>query len=138
MMRLRNQQNVEHVFERERERERQRELQDAHDRTARHQPQMRPHVAEKPHQRGPRNDAVEDALEKTAATLVGFVGSAGRLTNGTIRRLRRAGDHHGTTIWHADRLAVAQAPENMSIPVELKRLTHVGGESGDDAQGARR
>src|SRR5271170_5996837 len=99
-MRLRNQQDVEHVFEGEWKRERQRELQDAHDGAARHQPQMRPHIAEKPHQSGARNDAVENAPEKTAATLVGFVGSACRLTNGTIRRLRRTGDYSRTAIWH--------------------------------------
>ena len=100
-MRLRNQQNIEHVFESERKRERQRELQDPHHRPARHQPQMRPDVAEKAHQRSLWNDAVEDPLEKTAATLVGLVGSAGRLPGGTVRRHRRAGNQSRTTIWHA-------------------------------------
>ena len=100
-MRLRNQQNVEHVFEGERKRERQRELQDAHDGAARHQPQMRPHVTEKSHQGSARNDTVEDALEETAASLVGFVRSAAGLRGGTIHRLRRTGDYSRTTIWHA-------------------------------------
>ncbi len=54
-VRLRHQQNVEDVFEGERKRERQRELEDAHDGAARHQPQMRPHVAEKAHKGGARN-----------------------------------------------------------------------------------
>ena len=48
-MRLRNEQDVEDVFEGERKRERQRELQDAHDGPARHQPQMWLHVAEEAH-----------------------------------------------------------------------------------------
>ena len=100
-MRLRNQQNVEDVFEGEWERERQRELQDAHDGAARHQPQMRPHVAKKSHQGGARNQAVEDAPEKAAATLVGFVGRAAWIRRGTIHRLRRTGDYCRTTIWHA-------------------------------------
>ena len=100
-MRLRDQQHVEHVFEGERKRERQRELQDAHDGAARHQPQMRPNVAEKPHQGSARNETVEDSREETAATLVGFVGSASRLPGETIHRLRRTGDYSRTTIWHA-------------------------------------
>src|SRR5271166_2855661 len=100
-MRLRHQQHVEHVFERERKRERQRELEDAHAGAARHQPQMRPDVAEKPHQCRARNETVEDSREKPAATLVGFVGSASRLPGGTIHRLRRTGDYSRTTIWHA-------------------------------------
>ena len=100
-MRLRHQQNVEDVLEGQRKRERQRELEDAHDRAARHQPQMRPHVTEESDQGSARNEAVEESLEETAATLVRFVGSAGRLTNGTIHRLRRTGNYSRTTIWHA-------------------------------------
>src|SRR5579863_7370055 len=110
-VRLGDQENVEHVFEGKWKRQRQRELQDAHDGAAGHQPQMRAHVAEEAHEGSARNDAVVEALENAAATLVGFVGSAG-LRGGTIHRLRRTGDYSRTTIWHARSLAGAQSPEN--------------------------
>src|SRR5208283_780326 len=102
--------------------ERQRELEDAHDGSARHQPHMRANVSKEPHQCSARNETVEDSREKTAATLVGFVGSASRLPGGTIHRLRRTGDYSRTTIWHAPEFSSrASARKYVKFGAERRR-----------------
>src|SRR5580698_4944077 len=111
-MRLRNQQNVEDVFEGEWKGERQGELENTHDGSARPQQQMRPHVAEEAHERRRRKNAVEEALEKASTTLIGLCGSFLLHLIGRIRRHRGAGNHSGMTIGHLNRITAQQRTEN--------------------------
>src|ERR1700689_5815862 len=90
---------------------------------------MRADVAEEADQGRRRNYAVEQPAEKTAARLVGFVGSASRFRGGTVGRHRRAGGHSRTTIWHAaefsrgtgSRKYVQKASRNLGAPPPPRR-----------------